>query len=498
MIQVGDVLSGRTLNFSFPNGMTFAESGTVFSSDNYSVEMVYDETTDDNDVTTITMTVVLNDSDSTLIETFYSANTVSGTTTTTVNLTTYTLPTSFGVCSSIDDTVVAYQYIVAVMGTPLCSDTLNMASYQTTHDEAAKTATNYLHYDVTNGLVISEDAATDPTLLSGGNVRITSDGMKLYNGQTQVANLGTTVELGRENGARLYLDSDTLSATSIEGFSFFSVDIDGTPVPTWYRSETTIDVSSYVGQTHTETIALEFGTYATPDGETISVDFFIVGIADSNLITLTKGTVLSGSGTSASGDYNYSYDGDYTLTITCYVDELDEAWFFDMSAYYTGNSPSYTLGTRNSDTRGAFSVTLGQGLSAESNNQTVIGKYNDEDSSKAFIIGTGDENTNANGLTVDWNGNLVCNSMDCGQITGIYAPAGDTTTAEWVDFNHEFSSAPIVVGSFCSNVSASPLNDFGRCNLSIYGITTTGFYFRVFNNGTIDRSPSINWIAMLT
>lgn len=63
---------------------------------------------------------------------------------------------------------------------------------------------------------------------------------------------------------------------------------------------------------------------------------------------------------------------------------------------------------------GNYSFAAGQGSLASSNNQIAVGKYNlqDNNSTYAFIIGNGtSNNAQSNALTVDWNGNLVCNNI---------------------------------------------------------------------------------------
>lgn len=59
---------------------------------------------------------------------------------------------------------------------------------------------------------------------------------------------------------------------------------------------------------------------------------------------------------------------------------------------------------------GQYSVACGQGTMADSDDQTVIGKFCSPDANGkyVFIIGVGtDENNLKNGVTVDWNGDLV-------------------------------------------------------------------------------------------
>ena len=58
-------------------------------------------------------------------------------------------------------------------------------------EEAAKTATNYLSYSETDGLIISEDAST----ADGWNTQIKSDGLHIRDGETSVADYGDGIKL---------------------------------------------------------------------------------------------------------------------------------------------------------------------------------------------------------------------------------------------------------------------------------------------------------------
>ncbi len=63
-----------------------------------------------------------------------------------------------------------------------------------------------------------------------------------------------------------------------------------------------------------------------------------------------------------------------------------------------------------------------------------------------------------------------------------------------VTFNHTFDAAPVVVA--CLQSSSTGVN-VGSISVSVINITTTGFTIRVFNNSANQRTPSINWIAIL-
>ena len=57
---------------------------------------------------------------------------------------------------------------------------------------AAKTATNYLYFDSTNGLVVSQTGKVS----TGYNTQITSTGMNIRNGTTTLASYGSSITLG--------------------------------------------------------------------------------------------------------------------------------------------------------------------------------------------------------------------------------------------------------------------------------------------------------------
>lgn len=72
---------------------------------------------------------------------------------------------------------------------------------------------------------------------------------------------------------------------------------------------------------------------------------------------------------------------------------------------------------------GQGSVAMGFNVKAHSKGQCAIGKNNiaDNNDTYALIVGNGTSNSaRSNALTVDWNGNLVCNNIPA-------PPAGDGT-----------------------------------------------------------------------
>lgn len=128
-----------------------------------------------------------------------------------------------------------------------------------------------------------------------------------------------------------------------------------------------------------------------------------------------------------SGDLHISYDGQRTITMEPYQDYFfkksgdaeDDTDITNLNGYLWGDiysslgytkAPAMTFGTRGSaGTIAPLSVTIGQDLYANNENQLSIGKYNlnnDELFPLAFAIGNGTDDANrSNAFNVDWDGN---------------------------------------------------------------------------------------------
>ncbi len=114
----------------------------------------------------------------------------------------------------------------------------------------------------------------------------------------------------------------------------------------------------------------------------------------------------------------------------------------------TSSVPSYTFGTRSNDPldNGAYSFTTGEGLIAPTEDQTVVGRYNVEDTNDeyALIIGNGTDDSNrSNAFTVDWNGNTKAS----GKLT---AGAVETITPTWESGQEPANYHCVVSAGICS------------------------------------------------
>ena len=80
---------------------------------------------------------------------------------------------------------------------------------QTTANNAAKVATNYMSYTTADGLMIADmtNGVESPSTATSRNVLIDSDSVDIRDGTTTLATFGETVRLGEKEGRRLTLSS---------------------------------------------------------------------------------------------------------------------------------------------------------------------------------------------------------------------------------------------------------------------------------------------------
>lgn len=466
MIQEGDILSGRKLNLSFPNTLTFTEGSTIVGSENYSIQAEYVE----NEYCTIGL---YNSSD-VLIDAFYTYDIPDASIV--LNIPTYTLPTDFGIVSTVDAESGLLQYISAVFGQEVASDTINMATYLSTHNDAAKTATNYLSWiSQQEGLVISENPVTDISAITGGNARINSNGMRVYDGTTQIAEFGQTVSLGDKSSTHTEINPGSYDICLGNGDPILHIET-GTssrnPHFSFGQDNTSSAVASFA-----EGIGVEAKGYAShAEGwETVA------GVSNSSGLAAHAEGYKSQALGSNSHAQNYN----------C----VTEAPYSHVGGH------SSEIGSS-----GWMAFAHGTNLSSNTQNQTVFGKFNDNQTYNALEVGWGTSDSDRkNILELRNNGNLTVTGevhgsnifkLAHGEITDNNAPANGYQSIGPVSYSSTgFTSAPHVIIGFKSSSTAS---GFGRCSCSVYNVTATSFYCRIFNADTTSRSPDLEWIAIGT
>ena len=198
-------------------------------------------------------------------------------------------------------------------------------------------------------------------------------------------------------------------------------------------------VSSSAIQISTPTIGVGMTKY--------SIDLppftFTHGTAQTTTYTITASFVnIFGDSYDLTAVETVTYDGAITITLSSFDGECvrtsgnneEESMFLGLwskviygeiyqSSAYT-KAPAMTFGTRGKNAILApFSVTIGEDLYANNDNQLSIGRYNvsnDEFSPLAFAIGNGtSDNDRSNAFNVDWDGNT--------EIGGNLEVTGDAT-----------------------------------------------------------------------
>lgn len=119
--------------------------------------------------------------------------------------------------------------------------------------------------------------------------------------------------------------------------------------------------------------------------------------------------VAIGANNTATGDYSFCV-GNTNYALNSYAMALGVS-------NTSSNYASCTIG-RGNTAKGENSAALGFSNIASVDNQFVVGKCNMEDVNCAFIVGNGREDNRNNALTVDWNGKLITNIIDCNKLFG--------------------------------------------------------------------------------
>ena len=244
----------------------------------------------------------------------------------------------------------------------------------------------------------------------GGNLLARSNGIAVRDGLTELATFGA-------NGVTLGIDS--LVEISPTGATPVTIQVS-------YEYPNTVDLSAG-NPVQIDLSVIPFFALLS-NGTRVAVQFASSGGA--NTPAFYKGTVSDG----LIGSFYWLYDGASTFEIV--PQTTLPAWASTKvichSSYTTGGA-YFALGKRSGDV-GILSASFGEGLIASGNSQLVVGTYNEEDATKAVIVGNGTLNneieSRSNALTVDWDGNVEM--------------ALDTTSASGTD--HDLYAAITALG----------------------------------------------------
>jgi len=341
-------------------------------------------------------------------------------------------------------------------------------SAKSTADDAKKVATNYISTD-SSGLMVANltNKTETPSTATGYNTYISSDGLHVRKGLTDLANfLSSGEQIGLENESHLNLDYHSFKMIDQDGNTYVYIsDLrnkdgyyevtdnftgDGTTkefltsfyVNTSRTVTVTIDGTATTDYSVSNAIHLTFNT-APADGAQIVVNYqtsskytkaFTLGMRkeDSSIGTFSYAfgsnvdasgyeSYASGYGTTASGRYSYAEGYSTIASGNCSHAQGYASIASGGQAFATGYSNvasgygSYAGGVR-CNSIGDVSFTHGRYLYAKATSQVVFGQYNADDANAMLIIGNGSsDSARSNSFTVSTTG-LVCSAG--GVVTG--------------------------------------------------------------------------------
>ena len=379
-------------------------------------------------------------------------------------------------------------------------------------EEAAKTATDYLHFDSSTGLDVGSNinrARVNVKATRGVSIYdrngaernvINEDGMTVKNADgDDIASFGDVVVLGHIGSSEFWSTALKLSAYRMQGIAPWGrawLDVGTLQGEEFYvevKAHSNTNTYPFDEFTNFHTIAMELlGVYDENNNPLeYTINYSPIVATQIVSITLTQTPTANSSLFFKLKYWDFESDG---LSYFSFNDRKSgkkvAPWSvsFGKDSYASGEH-SIAVGGE-SEAVGINSVALGRETKAYGANQTVIGYENvpDYENKYAFIIGNG---SRRNPFTVDWNGEVECGNIKCGQITGQSVSSNDYKDY-LVTFDRSFNEVPIVTVGFMSSSTGA---NMGRLSVSAHTITTGGFYARVFNSDTVARSPYIHWIA---
>jgi len=313
-------------------------------------------------------------------------------------------------------------------------------------DDARKVATNYLSAD-SSGIMIADlrngEQTPSSQSLTGRNVFINNEGVDIRDGTESLANFNDTVRIGKIVYDRPYatVDNQGMNILISRGMDTRKL----ISLGALYDSNMNENMGHRIDNDFTYTLLNEPTTgsnisltlvYHTVNPSPTIINCFTQGVATSRTSTIAPSVILDYvdiDGTSYPCGY-LDYDGDRTFTYVAnnpisiseptgeINDDGDEEYadvevhwtsFMTPTVFYsTGNITSggyITNGTRTYNTPiGGNTLTNGTELIASSNDQIVVGRYNEADSGdeNAIIVGDGNSEQRHNSFTVGRGGNV--------------------------------------------------------------------------------------------
>lgn len=158
---------------------------------------------------------------------------------------------------------------------------------------------------------------------------------------------------------------------------------------------------------------------------------------------------------------------------------------------------------------GTSSHAGGSGTRAVKSCQTVVGKYNVDDTGDggygdyAVIVGNGtSDSARSNALAVKWSGDVECGTVNGVDVTAIPTPqsgvvamrsvAAGSSESVSITFSEAFDAAPNVI----CGLQSTQTQLMGNCSCVVTAGSATGFTVALVNNSSSARNIGCYWIAM--
>lgn len=284
--------------------------------------------------------------------------------------------------------------------------------------------------------------------------------------------------LARSNGVAVRDGLTELAQFSADGVV---INRDGLPAFEVSATGTTESISYGYSKMITGTMTYDF-RLDIPTGTSAISDILLRDVTYSFSVHLTYGTAASGN---ISSSVQYSYDGSQTITITATNAGGQHLCAVEVTG--TINTPFFTAGLRRG-TKAPFSAVIGRDLIASQSDQTVIGRYNAEDTGGdyVFVAGAGTSDSNrANAISVGWNGEITTKGTSATATRTSSATAGTLTL--YRNGNLVTASGSLTIGAIGTTYTTlATIPDGFRPVAIMYVTDATGGTYRVRGNGDFD------------
>lgn len=361
----------------------------------------------------------------------------------------------------------------------------------------AEGVNDYFWHDNTGAHVTQvpqADYEDDPSS-AGGNTLITSTGMAIRDGQTELATFGA-------NGAQIGQNASGKTRTEI--------------------STNGMQIIQNASGTDTQIANLGYGQGYNTQGQLVDAPYYTLGTRGHNWIG--NYSVSEGNSTDASSfashsegyqtlaDNNYAHAEGYGSTSSGQASHAEGRDTTAGALYAHAEGFNTTASGKQSHAEGDSTTASGEnshaqnlGTTAAYDNQTVIGKYNDNKSGNIFEIGYGTSGTPTNVFEVDTSGNVEAageitdgNSRSFGNL--ITTALKTFSSNSWAKGNTNLSTLgyepDTVSGYTCIGiVGASMSSQHCLCNCRLLNGQVVG-RVRNFSSSAVDCTMTVDFLYM--